>query len=107
MTDKASKAPKPRGRPFGKGNPGRPAGATNKATRAVQELARELTTGNQAYMKNLKSRLESGKCAPAVEVLLFHYAHGRPPDELRLGDSDGGPLGPITFVIRGREERTK
>ena len=72
------KSRKPRGRPFVKGDPraGRPKGATNVASREIKDVARRLLE-DAAYQARLVTRLRAGK-APHVEVLLFHYAFGRP-----------------------------
>ena len=72
------KSRKLRGRPFVKGDPraGRPKGATNVASREIKDVARRLLE-DEAYQARLVTRLRAGK-APHVEVLLFHYAFGKP-----------------------------
>ena len=66
------------GRPFSTGNPGggRPKGAPNKATREIKEFARDFLTSDR-YRKTLERRIVAGK-APQMEVLLHHYAFGKP-----------------------------
>jgi hypothetical protein len=72
------KSKKLRGRPFVKGDPraGRPKGVSNLVTREIKDVARRLLE-DEAYQARLVTRLRAGK-APHVEVLLFHYAFGRP-----------------------------
>ncbi len=65
-------------------------GSRNKASREIQEVARRLLT-DPAYQANLQQRLRDGK-AGAVEVLLYHYAYGKPPDQVRLGGEAVAPL---------------
>ena len=72
-----------RGRPFAKGNAGKPKGRPNKATRDVRECARELV-GNADYRRNLADRLKRGRCAPPMEITLWHYAYGKPKDTVKL-----------------------
>jgi hypothetical protein len=72
------KSRKRRGRPFVKGDPhaGRPKGATNVASREIKDVARRILE-DAAYQARLVTRLRAGR-APHVEVLLFHYAFGKP-----------------------------
>lgn len=66
---------------FGKGNPGRPKGAVNKATREIKEFAREVLEDPE-YVESLKARIKAGE-ASHMEVLLAHYAYGKPADTLK------------------------
>ncbi len=88
----------PKGRPFKKGQSGNPAGrkkgVPNKATLEVRELARALTTGNDDYMKKLRTKLKNGSCSPTVETMLWHYAWGRPVERVELANPDGTNLFP-------------
>ena len=66
---------------FQKGKPktgGRKAGTTNKATVEIKEFAR-LILEAPLYQTRLRSRVMQGK-APQIEVLLFHYAYGKPKE---------------------------
>ena len=60
------------------GNPrGRPRGAQGKVTREVKEWARGLLE-DPRYRAALQRRLIKGTCPPRLEVLLYHYAYGKP-----------------------------
>jgi hypothetical protein len=41
---------------------------------------------DEAYRKNLIVRLRAGLCAPALEVLLWQFAYGKPLDEIVIHD---------------------
>lgn len=68
--------------PFTKGNPGRPKGALNKATREIKGFARAFLE-SEAYVTSLQRRLVSGK-APHMETLLHYYAYGKPKETVDL-----------------------
>ena len=57
---------------------GRRAGTPNKATREIRDAARRLLE-EPAYLRSVRARLLEGK-APQLEVLLHHYAYGKPKD---------------------------
>ena len=65
------------------GQPGRKKGVPNKATIEVKEASRKLVD-DPGYRLKLQKRLLEGKLAPAVECMLWHYAHGKPPDRLQV-----------------------
>ena len=67
---------------------GRPRGSQNKATVDVRALAQGLVDDLE-YRKRLKDRLLSGKMAPALETLLWHYAYGKPRDTLDITAPEG------------------
>jgi hypothetical protein len=69
------------GRPFTKGNPGggRPKGAPNKATLEIKEFARNFLMSDR-YRGTLERRILAGT-APHMEVLLHHYAFGKPTNK--------------------------
>lgn len=67
---------------FGPGNPGRPKGARNKATRDIQQFSRAVLEDPE-YVAALKLRLVEGR-APHMETLLAHYAYGKPKDTLAV-----------------------
>jgi len=60
------------------GSPGRPKGKPNKVTQEVRTLAQRLV-GDRQYRENLQERLRAGHAGP-VEILLWHYAFGKPRD---------------------------
>jgi hypothetical protein len=79
--------------------PGRPKGAKNKATQAVQAIARGLVE-DPAYTKKLQERLNKGRIAPAMETTLWHYAYGKPKETV-AGDTEH----PLEIIVRHVERR--
>lgn len=75
-----------------RGGPGRPKGVPNKATRAMKEIAHELTIGNAAYMEALGKRLVAGKAHPSVETFVLAHAVGKPAETLNVNNRDLPPL---------------
>ena len=55
---------------------GGPKGVPNKATQEIKEFARNILISD-SYRRSLVRRIEAGK-APQMEVLLHHYAFGKP-----------------------------
>ena len=72
------------GRPFAKGNPGggRKRGVPNRATQEIKDFARNFLMSEE-YRANLKRRLLAGE-APHLEVLLHHYAFGKPRTSVEI-----------------------
>lgn len=73
---------------FKKGKPktgGRKPGTPNKATVEIKDFARSLLE-DPIYQAKLKQRLRDGD-APQIEVLLHHYAYGKPGDNLKVSGS--------------------
>ena len=62
---------------------GRKPGAPNKATVEIKEFARSILA-DPVYQTKLKQRLRDGD-APQLEVLMYHYAYGKPTENLKLG----------------------
>lgn len=63
-------------------------GGVTQFTRAeAQSFARGLLTSS-TYREELKSRLEKGSLPPALEQMLWHYAFGKPPEEVSVTVSD-------------------
>lgn len=72
---------KPRGKPFhGQPGPGRPKGLKNKTTHEVRDIAQRLV-GDETYLKALGKRLCTGDVPPQVEVMLWQYGWGKPPEQ--------------------------
>ena len=63
----------------GKKTGGRQPGSLNKATIEAKQACAELVDDPE-YREKLKERLLAGKLPPAIEAMLWHYAHGRPKD---------------------------
>ena len=72
------------GRPFAKGNPGggRKRGVPNRATQEIKDFARNFLMSEE-YRANLKRRILAGE-APHLEVLLHHYAFGKPRTSVEI-----------------------
>lgn len=82
-----------------KGTPktgGRKAGTPNKSTTEVANMCRRIVT-SAAYRKQLMARAASGKIAPAVECMLWHYTYGKPKETTVLENPDGSSM---TFTLR-------
>ncbi len=62
--------------------PGRPKGSLNQRTLEAKALARGLLN-DPTYRQNLHSRLLAGE-AGAMEPLLWHYAFGKPKEQMEL-----------------------
>lgn len=82
---------------------GRPKGKQNKTTREIRQLAQELLT-NRDYLKSLKERLQAGT-AGAVEVLLYHYAWGKPKEEMISPEEQEADENVITIDVRQNGHR--
>lgn len=68
-------------KPGQSGNPrGRLPGSRNRATLEAREMATGLIDDAE-YLQRLRDRLLAGT-AGAVEVMLWHYAYGKPPDRI-------------------------
>jgi len=62
---------------------GRTKGTPNKAT-ADAKAACTAIVDDPAYRRNLASRARRGKLAPAMECMLWHYAKGKPTEDIKL-----------------------
>ena len=60
---------------------GREAGTPNKASGEARALCAALIK-DSAYHIRLRERLVAGELAPAIEILLWHYAAGRPREDV-------------------------
>jgi len=79
---------------------GRPPGSLNRTTLEVREFARQLIEDPE-YQAGLLGRMIAGK-APQMEMLLFHYAYGKPVErhEVTASATAAGPEG---SGLRGSE----
>ena len=65
----------PNGKPLP--GPGRPKGS-RPADKVEAEAAARAIVDDPTYRANLAKRVKDGNVAPAVETMLWHYAHGKP-----------------------------
>ena len=63
------------------GSPGRPKGVPNKATTEAKEACARIVD-DPVYREKLLSRALKGTLAPPVEVMLWHYAKGKPKETI-------------------------
>jgi hypothetical protein len=71
-------------KPGNRANPkGRPRGTPNKVTIDARQMANELVDSPE-YRAALKARLLAGTAGP-MEVLMMHYAKGKPVDRTESG----------------------
>ena len=61
--------------------PGRKKGVPNKATAEVRAACKAIVDDSQ-YRETLLARARAGTLAPAVECMLWHYAKGKPKDQV-------------------------
>ena len=64
-------------------SPGRPKGSKDKRTIEAQQLAARLVD-DPDYRKKLLADMRVRKVAPAIEVMLWHYAYGKPKDMVEV-----------------------
>ena len=77
--------------PFTKGQPrlwGRAKGVPNRTTAEGRALAEQLVS-DPIYRANLRERLLAGRVHPCIEQMLWHYAHGKPKEEVELSANVG------------------
>jgi len=58
------------------------------------------------YRAGLRKRAQSGRLAPAVECLLFHYAYGKPAEHVEIGSPGAFALAektPAELAERARQ----
>lgn len=79
------------------GSPGRPKGARSERSKTIEAMARAFLEGRE-YQASLKKRLISG-ASPQVEILLYHYAYGKPVDRLEL-------VGPFVKAIEALTQKS-
>ena len=62
---------------------GRPPGSPNRNTIMGRDFARDLLASEE-YQESLKRRIVNGTLSPLIEILLYHYAYGKPKDTLEI-----------------------
>jgi len=89
------------GRPFKKGQGGRPKGALNKKTieRNLLTRAAELVDGAE-YFDNVKQRILRGR-APHMETYFAQRLHGRAVDSSDDQGASSKPIKVVIEVVRG------
>ena len=68
--------------------PGRKKGVPNKATAEVRAACAAIVD-DPTYRRQLIARAKAGKLAPALECMLWHYAKGKPKEQV---EHSGGVL---------------
>lgn len=76
------------GKPGGKPGPGRPKGSMNQSTRMARDFARGLIE-SASYRKKLAADFRARKVHPSVEVLMWHYAAGKPKEVVEVDGLSG------------------
>ena len=86
---------KQRGRPFTpgqSGNPkGRPKGALSKVTLEARAACAAIVD-DPDYRQKLTARAKAGTLPPGIEVMLWHYAKGKPPDHVSVDLPPGSAM---------------
>lgn len=84
MRPKSTKRKAP-GRPFVKGDKraGRPKGSKNKVTLEARAAA-SLIVDDPEYRDTLLAKARKGTLSPAMEALLWYYAHGKPTENVSI-----------------------
>jgi hypothetical protein len=88
------------GKPFKKGEGGRPKGVPNKATREIQQFAKEFLESPE-YRARLKIRIERGQAMP-IETLLYHYGYGKPKERIEIEGNAPMPL--VIELVKDRRQ---
>jgi hypothetical protein len=73
-------------------------GTRNRATVEAREIATRLVD-DPAYIQRLRERLLAGTAGP-IEVVLWFYAHGKPPDRVERVVSDAARLSDAELRVR-------
>jgi hypothetical protein len=60
--------------------PGRPKGTLNKVTVEARAAAAQIID-DPIYRQTLLDRAQTGQLPPAIEVLMWHYAKGKPREQ--------------------------
>lgn len=76
---------------LGKKTGGRTKGTPNKTSGVVAERCRQLIESPE-YQDYFAHRLKVGQLPPALEALTWHYAYGKPKEQLEVTGPHGGPI---------------
>ena len=60
---------------------GRRKGTSNKVTAEAKAVCAAIVD-DPTYRKKLIARAKAGKLAPAIEAMLWHYAYGKPKEQV-------------------------
>ena len=60
---------------------GRRKGTSNKVTAEAKAVCAAIVD-DPAYRKKLIARAKAGELAPAIEAMLWHYAYGKPKEQV-------------------------
>jgi hypothetical protein len=85
------------------GSPGRKPGVPNRATIEVKEAARAFLADPDGQARLLE-QYRRGKLHPSVLALFYHYAFGKPKDELELTGANGEPVS-YRFIVSKASDR--
>ena len=88
---------------FHRPGPGRPKGSLNKTEPSVRAAARAIVEDPE-YRLALKLRVSLGE-APGMEMLLWHYAYGKPKETVEVvrGPSEFDAMTPEQLRARSLE----
>ena len=70
-----------RGQFAGQPGPGRTKGTPNKVTAEAKAVCAAIVD-DPTYRKKLIARAKAGELAPAIEAMLWHYAYGKPKEQV-------------------------
>lgn len=88
------------GRPFKKGQGGRPKGAKNKKTIERDLLTRAASwIDGDAYWQNVKLRVERGR-APHMETYFAQRIHGKAVEKVEMSGPGAKPIKVVIQVVR-------
>lgn len=80
-------------------------GATNFTRHQAQSFAREIVE-SEAYRISVTRRAASGGLSPAIESMLWHYAYGKPIEQIamtiRPGEEDLSSLSMDELLTRAK-----
>jgi hypothetical protein len=66
-----------------RGGPGRPKGVPNRATVEAKEFCASIVDDPE-YRKTLRRRALKGELPPAIEAMIWHYAKGKPKEQVDM-----------------------